>query len=48
MGMDASGDADVGAAQQFLDHDEIAVMPQEQGTGDPMTPTQGSGASWMR
>jgi hypothetical protein len=31
--VDAGGDADVGVAEQFLDHDEVDALFQEQGRG---------------
>jgi len=33
VGVDAGGDADVGVAQQFLDHDEVNALFQQQGRG---------------
>ncbi|MGY3334028.1 hypothetical protein ACVW0K_000127 [Streptomyces filamentosus] len=33
MGVDAGGDADVGVAEEFLDHDEVDALFQEQGGG---------------
>lgn len=33
VGVDRGGDADVGAAEKFLDHDEFATLFQEQGGG---------------
>lgn len=31
MGMDGGGDADVGVAEEFLDHEEFDALLQEQG-----------------
>lgn len=33
MGADGGGDADVGVAEEFLDHDEFDAVFQEQGGG---------------
>lgn len=33
VGADASGDADVGVSEEFLDHDEVDPLFQEQGGG---------------
>ncbi len=33
VGVDAGGDADVGVAEEFLDHDEVDSLFQEQGRG---------------
>jgi hypothetical protein len=33
VGVDAGGDADVGVAEEFLDHDEVDALFQEQGRG---------------
>lgn len=33
VGVDAGGDADVGVAQQLLDHDKVDALFQEQGSG---------------
>lgn len=33
VGVDASGDADVGVAEEFLDDDEVDALLQEQGGG---------------
>ncbi|GGM09653.1 hypothetical protein GCM10010129_62000 [Streptomyces fumigatiscleroticus] len=33
MGIDGGGDADVGVAEEFLDHDEFDALFQEQGGG---------------
>jgi hypothetical protein len=33
VGVDAGGDADVGMAEEFLDHDEVDALFQEQGGG---------------
>ncbi len=33
VGVDAGGDADVGVAQELLDHDEVDPLLQEQGGG---------------
>ncbi len=33
VGVDAGGDADVGVAEEFLDHDEVDALLQEQGGG---------------
>ena len=33
VSVDASGDADVGVPQEFLDHDEVDALFQKQGGG---------------
>ena len=33
VGVDAGGDADVGVAEEFLDHDEVDALLQEEGGG---------------
>lgn len=33
VGVDGGGDADVGMAEEFLDHDEFATLLQEEGGG---------------
>lgn len=33
VGVDAGGDADMGVAEEFLDHDEVDALFQEQGGG---------------
>lgn len=33
MSVDAGGDADVSVAEEFLDHDEVDTLFQEQGGG---------------
>jgi hypothetical protein len=33
VGVDGGGDADVGVAEEFLDHDEFDTLFQEQGGG---------------
>lgn len=33
MSVDAGGDADVGVAEEFLDHDKVATLFQERGGG---------------
>jgi hypothetical protein len=39
VGVDAGGDADVGVAEEFLDHHEVDTLLQERGSSAPPPPT---------